>query len=50
MPASIAAHLSKLNYSIALMDISFKERDRIVGELMQPGGLMMMQKLGIQCY
>ncbi|MCB0537275.1 MAG: FAD-dependent monooxygenase [Bacteroidetes bacterium] len=45
--ASIAAHLSKLNYSIALMDISFKERDRIVGELMQPGGLMMMQKLGI---
>lgn len=45
--ASLAAHLSNKNLKIALLDISFEERDRIVGELMQPGGVFMLNQLGL---
>jgi len=47
--ASIAAHLNKKKHlKIALIDMSFEERDRIVGELMQPGGVFMLDKLGLK--
>ncbi|MCB9257024.1 MAG: FAD-dependent monooxygenase [Chitinophagales bacterium] len=45
--ASVAAHLSKYKLKIALIDSCFEERDRIVGELMQPGGVYMLEQLGI---
>lgn len=46
--ASIAAYLSKkTQLNIALLDFSFEERDRIVGELMQPGGVYMLNQLGL---
>lgn len=45
--ASLAAHLSKHKLNIALLDPCFEERERIVGELMQPGGVYMLEQLGI---
>lgn len=45
--ASLAAHLGNKNLKIALLDLSFEERDRIVGELMQPGGVFMLKQLGL---
>lgn len=45
--ASLAAHLSAKNVKVALLDLNFEERDRIVGELMQPGGVFILNQLGI---
>ena len=45
--ASLAANLSKHNLKIALLDVCFEERDRIVGELMQPGGVYMLEQMGL---
>ena len=45
--ASLAAHFSTKNVKVALLDINFEERDRIVGELMQPGGVYILNQLGL---
>lgn len=45
--ASLAGHLATKNVKVALLDVSFEERDRIVGELMQPGGVYMLDQLGL---
>jgi squalene monooxygenase len=45
--ASLAAHFSSKDVKVALLDVSFEERDRIVGELMQPGGVFILNQLGL---
>lgn len=45
---AIAVALSKQGRSVILLEKSLKEPDRIVGELLQPGGVQALEKLGLR--
>lgn len=45
--ATIAAYLAPKGIKIALIDQSFKEKKRIVGELLQPGAVQSLQQMGL---
>lgn len=46
--ATIAAYLGKQGKKIALIDRDFDYKDRIVAELLQPGAVEMLEKLGLK--
>ncbi|KAI4170533.1 MAG: hypothetical protein LQ343_004910 [Gyalolechia ehrenbergii] len=46
--SSLAVTLARQNRSVILLEKSLKEPDRIVGELLQPGGVQALQKLGLR--
>jgi choline dehydrogenase-like flavoprotein len=46
--ASMAITLARQSRSVFLLERSLKEPDRIVGELLQPGGIGALEKLGLQ--
>jgi squalene monooxygenase len=45
--ATIAAYLAPKGIRIALIDQCFKEKKRIVGELLQPGAVLSLQQMGL---
>lgn len=45
---AIAFALARQNRSVILLERSLKEPDRIVGELLQPGGVEALEKLGLK--
>ncbi|MCJ1239533.1 Squalene epoxidase [Varicellaria rhodocarpa] len=45
---SIAITLARQSRSVILLEKSLKEPDRIVGELLQPGGVEALEKLGLR--
>lgn len=45
---ALAVALGKQGRSVILLESSLKEPDRIVGELLQPGGVQALEKLGLQ--
>lgn len=45
--ATIAAYLAPRGINIALIDKSFTEKKRIVGELLQPGAIQSLEKMGL---
>ncbi|MGZ5010342.1 MAG: FAD-dependent monooxygenase [Methylobacter sp.] len=45
--ASIAAYLAPKGIKIALIDYSFEEKKRIVGELLQPGAVLSLKQMGL---
>lgn len=45
---AVAVALSNQGRSVILLEKSLKQPDRIVGELLQPGGVQALEKLGIQ--
>lgn len=45
---ALAVTLGKQGRSVLLLENSMKEPDRIVGELMQPGGVEALEKLGLR--
>lgn len=45
--ATIAAHLAPKGIRIALIDSCFKEKKRIVGELLQPGAVLALEQMGL---
>lgn len=45
--AAMAAYLGKSNMRIAVIEKHLAEQDRIIGELLQPGGVEMLQKMGL---
>ncbi|KAL8940702.1 MAG: hypothetical protein Q9211_002141 [Gyalolechia sp. 1 TL-2023] len=46
--SSLAITLARQNRSVILLEKSLKEPDRIVGELLQPGGVQALQRLGLR--
>jgi squalene monooxygenase len=44
---ALAVALGKQGRSVILLERLLKEPDRIVGELLQPGGVYALQKLGL---
>lgn len=46
--SAIAITLARQSRSVLLLEKSLKEPDRIVGELLQPGGVEALQKLGLR--
>ena len=44
---AMAVALGKAGRSVLLLERSLKEPDRIVGELLQPGGVRALEKLGL---
>jgi squalene monooxygenase len=45
--SALAVALGNQGRSVILLERSLKEPDRIVGELLQPGGVWALEKLGI---
>ena len=45
---AIAITLGRQGRSVILLEKSLKQPDRIVGELLQPGGVAALQKLGLR--
>lgn len=45
---AIAVAMGKQGRSVMLLEKSLKEPDRIVGELLQPGGVSALEKLGLR--
>ncbi|MBS1617573.1 MAG: FAD-dependent oxidoreductase [Bacteroidetes bacterium] len=45
--ASIAAYLGRHGFRVAVVEKDMREQDRIVGELMQPGGVTQLQEMGL---
>lgn len=45
--ASMASYLAKHGKSVCVIEKSFKEQEGIIGELMQPGGVAQLEKLGL---
>jgi squalene monooxygenase len=45
---AIAVALGKQGRSVLLLEKSLKEPERIVGELLQPGGVAALEKLGLR--
>lgn len=43
----LAALLSRLNYRILIIEKSFKEQEKIIGELLQPGGVECLKSMGL---
>ena len=46
--ATIAAYLAPKGIKIALIDHCFKEKKRIVGELLQPGAVLSLEQMGLR--
>ncbi|KAI4130651.1 MAG: hypothetical protein LQ338_001628 [Usnochroma carphineum] len=46
--SSLAVTLARQGRSVILLEKSLKEPDRIVGELLQPGGVQALKKLGLR--
>jgi squalene monooxygenase len=44
---AVAISLARQGYEVLLLERSLKEPDRIVGELMQPGGIAALEELGL---
>ena len=47
--ASMAATLGKQGRKVALLERDLSEPDKIIGELLQPGGINRLKKLGLEC-
>ena len=45
--ATIAAYLAPKGIRIALIDHCYKEKKRIVGELLQPGAVLSLEQMGL---
>ncbi len=45
---AVAVALGKQGRSVILLEKSLKEPERIVGELLQPGGVAALEKLGLR--
>ncbi|KAI9737774.1 MAG: Squalene epoxidase [Cirrosporium novae-zelandiae] len=45
---ALATNFARQNRSVILIERSLKEPDRIVGELLQPGGIRSLEQLGMQ--
>ena len=45
--ATIAAYLAPKGVKIALIDHCYKEKKRIVGELLQPGAVLSLDQMGL---
>jgi squalene monooxygenase len=45
---TFAVALGKQGRSVLLLEKSLKEPDRIIGELLQPGGVFALEKLGLR--
>lgn len=43
----LAAYLGKNNIRVAVIEKSLKEQDRIIGELLQPGGVLKLREMGL---
>ncbi len=48
--ATIAARLGKAGKKIAIVERNLSERDVIVGELLQPGGVQILQDMGLDSF
>jgi len=46
--SSMAAMMAKLGYQVTVIERDLSEPDRIVGELLQPGGCRALRKLGLE--
>ena len=46
--SALAITLARQGRSVILLEKSLKEPDRIVGELLQPGGVAALEKLGLR--
>jgi squalene monooxygenase len=46
--ATIAAYLAPKGIKIALIDREYTEKRRIVGELLQPGAVQTLKKMGLE--
>lgn len=44
---TLAAYLGQHNIRVAVIEKSLKEQDRIVGELLQPGGVLQLQQMNL---
>lgn len=44
---ALAAYLGQHNIRVAVIEKSLKEQDRIVGELLQPGGVLQLQQMNL---
>jgi squalene monooxygenase len=45
--SSMASMMARLGYHVTVIERDLREPDRIVGELMQPGGCKALRKLGL---
>jgi squalene monooxygenase len=45
--SALAGYLGRSNLKIAVVEKSLAEQDRIVGELLQPGGVEMLEQMGL---
>ena len=45
---TMAAYLGKNGLSVAVVEKSLAEHDRIIGELLQPGGVMKLKEMGLE--
>ena len=45
--ATIAAYLAPKGIKVALIDHCFKEKKRIVGELLQPGAVLSLEQMAL---
>src|SRR3954471_15127031 len=45
---TLAAYLGKHGMKVCVVEKSFVEQERIVGELLQPGGVMKLQEMGLE--
>ncbi len=48
--ATMAAYLGKHGKRVAIVERNLKERDVIIGELLQPGGVQYLQKMGLKFF
>lgn len=46
--SSIASMMARLGYRVTVIERDLREPDRIVGELLQPGGCRALQRLGLE--
>jgi len=46
--AALAAYLGKHGIKVALIEKDWREQDRIIGELLQPGGVEQLKALGLE--
>ncbi len=46
--ACLASYLGKSALKVAVIERNLNEKDRIVGELLQPGGVEMLEKMGLE--
>ena len=44
----LAAFLGKNGYAVTIVEQDWKEQDRIVGELLQPGGVSLLYQMGLE--